>query len=182
MNSILRTKSSWLGRALSTSMTRHCAQPPKKPPSQFVPITWKSMAVTAAVASGLTGFMLYVRKEKQEAIDRERKKQLGKAKIGGEFELVDKDVSLINFGIRIFLLNLIVLIVYKHRLDVGNRFVFYPTSLTNLKIILSYQQGIITPSHFLNFYIPGQISEEYRLPRKVVVDILWFHTLSRYMP
>lgn len=84
------------------------------------------MAVTAAVASGLTGFMLYVRKEKQEAIDRERKKQLGKAKIGGEFELVDKDVSLINFCIRIFLLNLIVLIVYKYRLDVGNRFVFTP--------------------------------------------------------
>lgn len=51
------------------------------------------MLGTVAVAGGLTGFMLYLKKEKQDAIDRERKRQLGKAKIGGSFELVDPQVS-----------------------------------------------------------------------------------------
>lgn len=53
------------------------------------------MAATALVGGGLTGFMLYVRKEKQEAVDRERKRQLGKAKIGGNFELVNSEVRIL---------------------------------------------------------------------------------------
>ncbi|XP_028162257.1 protein SCO1 homolog, mitochondrial [Ostrinia nubilalis] len=96
MNSILRNRATALCRALSTSGVRQCAMPPKRPKKQFIPITWKSMGVTAVVAGGLTGFMLYIRKEKQEAIDRERKKQLGKAKIGGEFELVDSEGKLVK--------------------------------------------------------------------------------------
>lgn len=51
------------------------------------------MTVTAIVGGGLTAFLMYVRKEKQEALERERKKQLGKAKIGGSFELVDSEVK-----------------------------------------------------------------------------------------
>ncbi|CAG9785535.1 unnamed protein product [Diatraea saccharalis] len=89
MNFLVRNRSSLLLRGFSTSAIRQCAVPPKKARKQYMPITWKSIAVTATVAGGLTGFMLYVRKEKQEALDRERKRQLGKAKIGGEFELVD---------------------------------------------------------------------------------------------
>lgn len=54
------------------------------------------MAAMAVVGGGLTGFMLYVRKEKQEAVDRERKRQLGKAKIGGDFELVDTQGKLVK--------------------------------------------------------------------------------------
>ncbi|XP_026752107.1 protein SCO1 homolog, mitochondrial [Galleria mellonella] len=92
MNSILRSRCNFLCRSFSTTTVKQCAVPPKKPPKQFfAPITWKSMVATAVVAGGLTGFMLYVRKEKQEALDRERKRQLGKAKIGGTFELVDSE-------------------------------------------------------------------------------------------
>ncbi|XP_063635249.1 protein SCO1 homolog, mitochondrial [Cydia splendana] len=96
MNSLVRN-SRLACRAFSTSLVRQCAQPPKRKPKQFFgPITWKSMAATAVVGGGLTGFMLYVRKEKQEAVDRERKRQLGKAKIGGDFELVDTQGKLVK--------------------------------------------------------------------------------------
>ncbi|KAM3964149.1 synthesis of cytochrome c oxidase [Aphomia sociella] len=92
MNSILRSRCGFLYRPFSTTTVRQCAVPPKRSPKQFIaPVTWKSMVATAVVAGGLTGFMLYVRKEKQDALDRERKRQLGKAKIGGTFELVDKE-------------------------------------------------------------------------------------------
>lgn len=51
------------------------------------------MTATALIGGGLTAFMMYVRQEKQEALDRERKRQLGKAKIGGDFELIDTEVG-----------------------------------------------------------------------------------------
>lgn len=93
MNNIIRGTVRLSSRFLSTSSIKQCAQPPKlKPKKSFGPITWKSMTVTAIVGGGLTAFMLYVRKEKQDALDRERKRQLGKAKIGGTFELIDSQV------------------------------------------------------------------------------------------
>ncbi|XP_047508818.1 protein SCO1 homolog, mitochondrial [Pieris napi] len=92
MNSLLRNCVRPSCRAFSITPAKHCAVPPKRAPKKyFGPVTWKSMGVTALVAGGLTSFMLYVRKEKQEALDRERKRQLGKAKIGGSFELVDSE-------------------------------------------------------------------------------------------
>lgn len=94
MNSILRRTTRPLCRFLSTTAVNQCAQPPKLKTKKFIgPITWKSMTVTAIVGGGLTAFLMYVRKEKQEALERERKKQLGKAKIGGSFELVDSEVK-----------------------------------------------------------------------------------------
>lgn len=96
MNSLLRNRCVALTRAFSTSVVKKCAVPPVPPkkPKFTSAITWKSMTATAIIGGGLTAFMMYVKREKQEALDRERKRQLGKAKIGGQFELVNTEVNL----------------------------------------------------------------------------------------
>lgn len=53
------------------------------------PITWKSFAISAILGGSFLAYMLSLRHDKELAIARERKRNLGKAKIGGRFDLLD---------------------------------------------------------------------------------------------
>ncbi|GFU50028.1 protein SCO1 homolog, mitochondrial [Nephila pilipes] len=53
------------------------------------PISWKTLLITFGVGAVLVVLMQYVKKEKQIAIDKQRRRELGKAAIGGRFDLID---------------------------------------------------------------------------------------------
>lgn len=64
---------------------------PKKPEAGRGkgPVTWKTLGITFAIGSILTLAMLNVKKEKELRIEKERTRSLGKASIGGPWDLVD---------------------------------------------------------------------------------------------
>lgn len=79
---------------LAISQTRHLStvnELPKK--KQYGknkgPVSWKTLFATAGVGGVLLAGMLYVKKEKQMKIDKDKRRELGKAAIGGKFNLVD---------------------------------------------------------------------------------------------
>lgn len=49
------------------------------------------MTVTTVLSSGLLLYMYYLKNEKEKIEIRERRRQLGKAAIGGKFELLDSE-------------------------------------------------------------------------------------------
>eukprot|EP00095_Tigriopus_kingsejongensis_P005714 maker-scaffold459_size165548-snap-gene-0.20 protein:Tk05714 transcript:maker-scaffold459_size165548-snap-gene-0.20-mRNA-1 annotation:"unknown" len=55
------------------------------------PVSWKNLAVTGGLLMVCLGFYLYARSIKDAEREVERKRQIGKAKIGGGFQLIDQD-------------------------------------------------------------------------------------------
>lgn len=84
------TKSCWQMRQASTGAGGGGGRT-SDPMKGKGPITWKSFALIATAGLGGLGFMWYVKDEKEQALMRERKRQLGKAAIGGAWELVDAE-------------------------------------------------------------------------------------------
>lgn len=55
------------------------------------PINWKTVGITSIIGVGLVGYMYYLKEEKDKKIDADRRRQIGKAAIGGKFELIDPE-------------------------------------------------------------------------------------------
>ncbi|XP_029998171.1 protein SCO1 homolog, mitochondrial [Sphaeramia orbicularis] len=53
------------------------------------PVTWKSLAITFAIGGTLLGGMKYLKKEKEEAIEKEKNRSIGRPALGGPFSLID---------------------------------------------------------------------------------------------
>ena len=53
------------------------------------PVSWMNAIVSGVALSAVIGTYLYVKDLKTKELDKERKRQIGKSKIGGQFKLVD---------------------------------------------------------------------------------------------
>ncbi|KAM9345990.1 protein SCO1 homolog, mitochondrial [Symphorus nematophorus] len=58
-------------------------------PKKSGPVTWKSLAITFAIGGCLLGAMKYFKKEKEELIEKERTRSIGRPALGGPFSLID---------------------------------------------------------------------------------------------
>lgn len=60
------------------------------------PITWKSLTVSGIIGAAVVFYVHHLREEKDKSMARERRRQLGKAKIGGKFELVNTEGKIVK--------------------------------------------------------------------------------------
>ena len=60
------------------------------------PITWKSLGIALTMGAGLTAYMYYLQEKKELELAKDRKRQIGKAAIGGKFELVDPNGNIVK--------------------------------------------------------------------------------------
>ncbi|KAF7249104.1 hypothetical protein EYD10_04865 [Varanus komodoensis] len=73
-------------RSLATEFS---GKRPQDGPGKPGPVTWKSLAITCAVGGGLLAGMKFFKKEKEEKLEKERTKSIGKPLLGGPFSLTD---------------------------------------------------------------------------------------------
>lgn len=60
------------------------------------PISWKSLTITGVFGGGILFYMWNLKKAKQNAMEKERRRNLGKVAIGGKFELVDSNNKVVK--------------------------------------------------------------------------------------
>lgn len=63
--------------------------PPGDKPKRSGPVTWKSLAITFAIGGTLLGGMKFFKKEKEQMIEKERTRSIGRPALGGPFSLID---------------------------------------------------------------------------------------------
>ncbi|KAM4665163.1 protein SCO1 homolog, mitochondrial [Discoglossus pictus] len=61
----------------------------RRKPGKTGPVSWKSLAATVALGGALMAGMKYMKKEKEEQLEKERQRSLGKPLLGGPFSLID---------------------------------------------------------------------------------------------
>ncbi|XP_075871868.1 protein SCO1 homolog, mitochondrial [Nelusetta ayraudi] len=92
----LVTPSPWSSSTTSRRLCQHfrafSSIPP--PPSggknrKSGPVTWKSLVITFGIGGSLLAAMKYFKKEKEELIEKERTRSIGRPALGGPFSLVD---------------------------------------------------------------------------------------------
>lgn len=64
-------------------------KPEKEPGKGKGPISWKSLFISLGIGGVLVGVLQYAKREKQLSMEKQRRRELGKADIGGRFNLVD---------------------------------------------------------------------------------------------
>ncbi|XP_067319918.1 protein SCO1 homolog, mitochondrial isoform X1 [Anolis sagrei] len=72
-----------------TRATQASGEPPRSGPSKPGPVTWKTLAITCAIGGGLLATMKYFKKEKEEMLEKDRHRSIGKPLLGGHFSLTD---------------------------------------------------------------------------------------------
>ncbi|XP_006011481.1 protein SCO1 homolog, mitochondrial isoform X2 [Latimeria chalumnae] len=61
----------------------------RKGPTKAGPVTWKSLAITFSIGGALLAGMKFLKKEKEEQLDKKRTRSLGQPALGGPFSLID---------------------------------------------------------------------------------------------
>ncbi|KAM4531796.1 protein SCO1 homolog, mitochondrial [Odontesthes bonariensis] len=79
----------WLSQHHSRAFSSLPPPPSGEKPKKSGPVTWKSLAITFAMGGALLGGMKYFKKEKEELLEKERNKSIGKPALGGPFSLID---------------------------------------------------------------------------------------------
>ncbi|XP_068606236.1 protein SCO1 homolog, mitochondrial isoform X1 [Brachionichthys hirsutus] len=82
-------RSPWLCQPSRSLTSRPPPSSAGKEPKSSGPVTWKSLAVTFAIGGSLLGAMKYFKKEKEELLEKERTRSIGRPALGGPFSLID---------------------------------------------------------------------------------------------
>jgi len=85
--------------ASNPSASKNPASTLNRPPSEAEkrgPVSWRNLGIATIVFGSWIAAMLYWKAQKDKEIDIQRKRAIGKAKIGGPWELLDHDGKLVS--------------------------------------------------------------------------------------